>query len=290
MTTSYTIGATLGPALGGYLADKGDLYVGAKLAIVGSFISVVLSLVFLPKGGGGGKADSNESKNDTTPKLTKKRSFVEELRHSGELAVRSSLWPLLFVKVMGGVASSMHSSTLPLVAIQSLEFDPSQLGLSTSIVMFSIAAFGAVGMKPLANWLGPPGMARWGLLARAMLGLAMAALVSSASLYASTTQSTLFVQVVAISVFHGLSSHSLATGLTTQTTGAVQPNEQGSLLGLEHSLFALARIVGPWLGTSLLSLGGMWMVETACGILDVALVASLIATAAQIGANKSKNS
>ena len=285
----------MGPALGGYLADRGDLYVGAKLAVVGSIISVLLSLLFLPKGGntsasiGNDKKDeSNASTAASASKLSRKRSFVDDLRHSGELAVRSSLWPLLFVKVMGGVASSMHSSTLPLVAIQSLDFDPSQLGLSTSIVMFSVAAFGAVGMAPLTKWLGPPGMARWGLLARAMLGLAMAALVSSAS-YAST-RSVLFVQVVGISVFHGLSSHVLATGLTTQTTGAVQPNEQGALLGLEHSLFALARIAGPWLGTTLLRRGGMWMVETACGILDVALVASLIATAAQIGSSKSKDS
>ncbi|EJK50678.1 hypothetical protein THAOC_30279 [Thalassiosira oceanica] len=46
MTTMYTIGATVGPALGGYLATS-DMYAGARLAVVGSVISVILSLVFL---------------------------------------------------------------------------------------------------------------------------------------------------------------------------------------------------------------------------------------------------
>ena len=55
MTTSYTIGATIGPALGGYLAHGdgddskvGDMYFGAWLAVFGSIISVVLSLLYLP--------------------------------------------------------------------------------------------------------------------------------------------------------------------------------------------------------------------------------------------------
>lgn len=35
MTTFYTIGATIGPSVGGYLADQGDLYKSARLAVVG---------------------------------------------------------------------------------------------------------------------------------------------------------------------------------------------------------------------------------------------------------------
>jgi MFS family permease len=305
MTTAYTIGATLGPALGGYLAGQGDFYIGAKMAVVGSLLSVVLSILYLPDGNdrnSGGSSSSSSRSNHidaetdplqlpvagaSSPSKTmvpkRKRSFVEELRHSGEIALRSSLWPLLMVKVLGGLSASMHASTIPLVSVQMLEFDPSQLGLSTSIVMFSVAAFGAAGMAPLTQWLGPPGLAHTGLLARAGLGLVMAALVASSSSYASN-QSTVFLQVVAVSVFHALASHALATGLTTQTTGAVQSDEQGALLGLEHSLFALARIPGPSLGTALLRWGGgksLWPVEFACGGLDVLLVLSVFMTASQ---------
>jgi OCT family organic cation transporter-like MFS transporter 18 len=47
MTTAYTVGATVGPALGGYLAEKSDLYAGARVAVWGSILSIVLSVVYL---------------------------------------------------------------------------------------------------------------------------------------------------------------------------------------------------------------------------------------------------
>jgi OCT family organic cation transporter-like MFS transporter 18 len=268
MTTAYTIGATIGPALGGFLADHGDFYVGAKIAVFGSLVSVALSLAYLP----------NVTKpSEHAHELKRKRSFLDELRHSGEIAMRSSLWPLLMVKVLGGVSSSMHSSALPLVLTQKLHFEPSQLGFSMSFSMFAVAAFGAVAMAPLTQLLGSSGMAHYGLLARAALGGIMAMIVGSASGYTPS----LLMQLVTAGVLHALASHSLSTGLTTQTTGAVAKDEQGALLGLEHGLFSMARIGGPVLGTSLLSMGGsLWLVESACGAVDVLLVASLIVTMA----------
>lgn len=78
--------------------------------------------------------------------------------------------------------------------------------------------------------------------------------------------------------------HALATGLTTQrTTGAVDSKEQRSLLGLEHGLFSLARIGGPPLGTALLADGsGFWLVASACGAIDISLVAVLFAADGQL--------
>jgi MFS family permease len=40
MTTAYTIGATIGPLVGGVLADSGDLYAGARMAVLVSRSSV----------------------------------------------------------------------------------------------------------------------------------------------------------------------------------------------------------------------------------------------------------
>lgn len=282
MTTAYAVGATLGPALGGYLADQGDFYIGAKLAVVGSLLSVVLSLVFLPNETQ--KAKTTSSDDGTLPPLQKKRSFIEELRRSGEIAARSSVWPLLMVKVLSGVGASMHSTALPLVLTQQLNFEPSQLGMSMSGSMLAVAAFGAVGMAPLTKWLGPPGMTHSGLLGRAVFGCVMAALVSTAAGYSDT----ILMQIVAVSILHALASHTLATGLTVQTTGGVGKHEQGALLGLEHSLFSLARIGGPTLGTTFLEWGaGLWSVETACGSLDVVLVVVLMATATRTTKRKS---
>eukprot|EP00545_Synedropsis_sp_CCMP1620_P002780 CAMPEP_0119010136 /NCGR_PEP_ID=MMETSP1176-20130426/4816_1 /TAXON_ID=265551 /ORGANISM="Synedropsis recta cf, Strain CCMP1620" /LENGTH=491 /DNA_ID=CAMNT_0006962751 /DNA_START=42 /DNA_END=1517 /DNA_ORIENTATION=+ len=313
MTTAYTIGGTIGPALGGWLVETmGDLYLGAKLAVVGSLVSVVLSIVYLPSKEETAAAvhtttatssSMPASKSATTATATststmpapttivKKRSFAQELQHSYNIALRPNLWPLLLVKVIGGFAASMHSTALPLVLVQSLHFDPSQLGFSMSTAMFAVATFGAIAMAPLAspNVLGPSGMGRVGLLLRAGLASLLAVIVtnsSSSSMHdneSSGAPSSIVSRVVAASVLHALASHVLATGLTTQTTGRVSKSEQGALLGLEHGLFSMARIGAPPLASHLLlhSGGGFWTVALFCGAVDVALVGLLVATKSQ---------
>lgn len=266
MTTAYTIGATIGPALGGYLVDTvGDLYLGAKLAVIGSLISVVLSLFFLPN------AQSSSESNDEP---VTKRSFLQELSNSAEIALRSNLWPLLMVKVIGGISASMHTTALPLVLTQKLHFEPSQLGLAMSSSMFAVAGFGAICMAPLTSFLGAAGMARSGLTARALLTTALATIVAATS----NNDAHSVLRVVVASVLYSLASHALATGLTTQTTGAVEKTEQGALLGLEHGLFSLARIGAPPLSAFLLSNGSgdLWHVAGVCSAIDLVLVGSLM--------------
>ena len=73
-----------------------------------------------------------------------------------------------------------------------------------------------------------------------------------------------------------------ATSVTTLTTGAVTVNERGAVLGLEHGLFSLARVIGPTIGTFLLgssklsmsesSSDGLWGVIGACVIMDSILL------------------
>jgi MFS family permease len=191
MTTAYTIGATAGPALGGFLAERGDLYAGARLAVVGSLASVVLSLFFLPK--------VVRSSHDRTGKTPVKRFFYKEVKHTLSLALRSSLWPLLIVKVVGGFATSMHSTALPLVLTEELKFDAAALGLNMSITMFSVAAFGAVTMSPLTKMLGPARLAQAGLMIRSILGLIIAAIVAWQG-----TRSVRLSLLMATSVSHSL--------------------------------------------------------------------------------------
>ena len=268
MTTAYTVGATIGPALGGYLAGQGDFYVGAKLAVFGSLLSAALSLWFLP--------DASVSK---TNEKASKRSFWEDTVHSGKIALRPNIWPLLSVKVINGVCASMHSTAIPLVLTQVLRFEPQQLGMVMSCGMFAVAFFGAFFMAPLTKMLGSLGMMNLGMLSRSVLGLVTAGMVMTYASLLSANSSISFefvlVQVIIVSIFHNLSQHVLATGLTTQTTGSVNKDEQGALLGLEHSLFSLARIGGPALGTALFGFGGVLQVELACGSIDVLTVAFL---------------
>ena len=248
-----------------------DLYMGARLAVLGSLVSVVLSVLFLP--------DASAENNSHTAANSSKsnRSFLEECQHSIQLAMRSNLWPLLLVKIVGGFSSSMHSTAFPLVLKQQLNFDPSQLGLTMSSSMFAVAAFGAFCMAPLAQSLGTPGMGKTGLALRAGFASVLAALTTSVA----TSGDGAVMQIVVVSVLHSLASHILATGVTTQTTGAVSKSEQGALLGLEHGLFSLARVGGPTTSTSILAAGGFWSVALACGSIDLALVGLMVATASQ---------
>jgi len=285
MTTAYTIGATIGPVLGGYLAGKGDFYIGAKFAVAGSLLSVILSLLFLPDNNGGIDEDEEPTTTISTTTTTKKdesknkRSFLEDTRHSAEIVLRPAIWPLLMVKVIGGVCASMHSTVIPLVLTQTLKFGPQQLGFLMSSGMFTVATFGAFAMAPLTKTVGSFGMMNIGLLVRSVLGLIMAwMIVIYSSLLERTTTITIeliLMQILAVSILHALSQHVLATGLTTQTTGSVDKDEQGSLLGLEHSLHSLARIGGPAIGITLLGLGGMIPVEITCGSLDILMAVSL---------------
>lgn len=244
MTTAYTVGATLGPTVGGFLADRGNFYVGAKLAVVGSLISALISLLYLPTG----RTSSDEHDKEVS---SEGKSLLQSVRDSGSMAMRASLWPLLMVKVLGGVVASMHSTSMPLVLTQELNVEPSQLGMTISGSMMAVAIFGAVGMAPLTRILGAPRMTYVGLVGRAALGLSMAFLIS----VAIGNDDVFLIQIMAVAIGHAIFTHTLATGLTTQTTGAVASEERGALLGLEHSLFSLARIGGPKIATLLLSAG-----------------------------------
>ena len=294
MTTAYTIGATIGPAVGGVLAGHGDLYASARWAVVLSLVSVGLSLVFLPNHKQQQQQQQQSSTNGgTTTQLassssssSSSSSFWQDLQRQASLAVRPSLLPLLTVKVVGGIAASMHATALPLILTQELHFAPALLGLAMSCSMMAVAAFGAVAAAPLTVWLGPHGLAQVGLTARVVWGSLLAVCVTTTATMGSSRN-----QVIIITwVLRELSSHALATGLTTQTTGAVTAKEQGSLLGLEHGLFSMARIVGPPLATLLLTqVGTFWAVAAACGGLDVLLIAILVQTRGNNSNNNPKS-
>jgi hypothetical protein len=120
-------------------------------------------------------------------------------------------------------------------------------------------------------------MSQSGLILRACLTQLLTLIVTTSV----GNDSDVVMRVVVASILHALASHVLATALTTQTTGIVSKTEQGALLGLEHGLFSLARVGAPPMASYLLIASGFWSVSLSCGTVDVALVALLVATAAQ---------
>ena len=146
------------------------------------------------------------------------------------------------------------------------------MGMSLGVVglLIAIVYGGLVG--PIVKWLGEDRTVRHGLLVMATGFIG----------YSLSTQGWMMLGFIVPFALGCVAMPALRGMMANR----VAPDEQGSLLGLEHSLFSMARIGGPKLGTLLLATGsgGLWPVETACGIGDVLLVLSLWATAAQTAA------
>jgi hypothetical protein len=270
MTTAYTVGATLGPALGGYVASKSDLYAGARLAVWGSLASVFLSMAYLRdhrRGGGGGSGgdgsdESSSSSSSRTPRLGgKDPSFVKSAWKSLRYLLHPTIGPLLFVKLLNGVSSSAFATILPLILANKLNFTTAQLGMFMSASSLIVAAFSAVGMIPAMACVGNESdrLAYAGigcrLVSMVLFGIVGSRVVMLAALPPAEPSTTpggvdddaakggasnvgLALTTLA-SVAVSLSSHVHATALTTLATGAVPPDERGTILGLEHGLFSL---------------------------------------------------
>ena len=132
------------------------------------------------------------------------------------------------------------------------------------------------------------GLSQVGLVLRPCFTFLVLVVVSNVS-QSTTIRNHILASIIGVSVLHSLTTHALATGLTTQTTGAVAAQEQGALLGLEHGLFSLARIGGPTIGTFVFIQFSFAHVAMACGVLDCLLLALLMKTSARIaGGQKAK--
>lgn len=302
MTTAYTIGATIGPALGGYLASS-DLYAGARLAVWGSLLSVLLSILFLKDHAK--KCKDDDSKEDSTQQKSqhvRNISFLQSMRNTLSFLLHPTIGPLLFIKLLNGVSSSAFSTILPLILANKLHFSTAQLGYFMSASSLSVAIFAAVGISPAMAFVGnrPDRLAFMGIGCRLTSIVIFGTIVSwvmSTQVFESTEDALITTEgriiTTLASVAISLSSHMHATSLTTLTTGTVSSEERGAILGLEHGLFSMARIVGPPLGTTLLSRGpsfsfmnksganGIWRVILICVIMDFILMALLKVWSAQ---------
>eukprot|EP00944_MAST-04C_sp_MAST-4C-sp1_P000152 g152.t1 len=122
LTTSYTIGGTLGPFLGGKLGASGDYYVGARYATAGSLLAV--ALVFLLPSSLDKDGSTPEKRSDTE---NKKAAASSSSWLSKVSSILSLVWIFLFVKLATSVANSMARSSQPLI-LKSLGADESLMG------------------------------------------------------------------------------------------------------------------------------------------------------------------
>jgi predicted MFS family arabinose efflux permease len=255
LTTSYTIGSVIGPSVGGMLGASGDYYLGAKLAVAGSLLSMFLTYLM-------------PSTEETAPKSSPKTSSSSTSSYWNMQSVwdvLSVVWLFLAAKVISSTANAMSFTAFPLILKNTFQVDEKGLGFAMSFLSACNAIVNGILLEPIVKGIGKGNLMvviSTCLIAMTILFAVQGSLalpyflpfLSSYGLY------TFLASSVLLSIFQ----YVLATTITSESTARVNADAKGTLLGLEHSLFSAARIVTPQIGISLLQQGGIAYVAYAC--------------------------
>lgn len=242
LTMSYTVGSVLGPTIGGIIGASGDYYFGAKLAVVGSVLSVILTLVAIHDEP---KEPKETAKEDAEAKIDKSTSSVIQ-------TILRSVWVLLSAKVISSVANAMFQAIFPLVLKNQFAFSEQALGITMSVSSFISAIVNGFLLGKIVDYFN-------GDLVHVIIvcitGLSVCSILQGlfalpdVLAFFPTQAANLFLSVY---FFSNVFQYVLATTITSASTTLVKDESKGTLLGLEHSLFAAARIGAPQVGVAIL--------------------------------------
>lgn len=260
LTTAYTIGGIGGPYLGGILGASGDYFIGAQYATAGCLFAACL-VMLLPKKLDNAPSHSKKSEADLAAEIEADRT----LSWSGRVGKILSLVGLyLFVKVGTGIANNMARSAQPLIFKDKFSFDEAMMGT----VMAGQFAFGGFAnaflLSPLTKVLGGhvSVVVRNCVAIMGFLYVANAMLYSNALGVISVEDPDARYPYIGVALTLALFQFSLASCITADTTTIVPKHMTGTLMGVEHALFAVAGIFGPVVGVSVFQYGD----ETGQGI------------------------
>eukprot|EP00929_Paragymnodinium_shiwhaense_P085106 TRINITY_DN45563_c0_g1_i1.p1 TRINITY_DN45563_c0_g1~~TRINITY_DN45563_c0_g1_i1.p1 ORF type:complete len:457 (+),score=59.96 TRINITY_DN45563_c0_g1_i1:53-1372(+) len=270
LTTCYTIGGVIGPYCGGLLGSKGDYFLSAKVATVGSLLAAAFCC-FLPAGRHTKAKDEDQDK--------------PALQTSWRSPVSTVMWLagfLIFVKLSTNICNSMASSSQSLVLKNTFGFSEADLGFFMSL-QFGFGGFANLCLlEPVTRFLG--GSVRKviprciGIMA---LGYALQAAFNSqfmqdafgSDVSDNTAAPLLKYNFVAIAMMLSIFQYSLGTSITAENTKIVPEDMKGTLIGMEHSIFSAARIATPAIGVSILNSSG---VSTLYGVISVGFSSILL--------------
>eukprot|EP01031_Cornospumella_fuschlensis_P030904 gene30904-37348_t len=264
LTMSYTVGSVLGPTIGGLIGASGDYYFGAKIAVVGSLLSIVLTVLFIhddkPK-----KAENDEKLKDSSAATTNNESTLSIYQ-----TIIRAVWVILASKVISSVANAMHQAIFPLVLKNQFGFTEKALGVTMSISSFLNAIVNGVFLGQLVDLFHGELSS---LISYCVFGLVATALLQglfALPAFVSTHATVSVYCYLGACYLASICQFVLGTTLTGESTSLVKNEHKGSLLGLEHALFAFARVGAPQAGVHvLLSLGSY-------GLTGVSLVMAAI--------------
>ena len=290
--------------VGGFLGATGDYYLGARIAVVGSFISIFITC-FIPHADGIEVDKKNSTDNMAKDEITDKSTLLTENDSStidglilpaeqtsddemnsrfDESAISASptifqsvanqinsvmgvvaiAWLLLSVKIVSSVANAMMSETFPLVLKNTFKLNEQYLGLVIAANSGFNGLVNGLLLAPMVAFSGGDlvrviylclySMATITITLAAVFTTILSDFVSSMSIYSTNTSLFIYLSFIfLLSIFQ----YALSTTITGQSTSMVMKSQKGTLLGVEHSFFALARVVAPQCGVTLLQRGGI---------------------------------
>jgi OCT family organic cation transporter-like MFS transporter 18 len=264
LAMSYTIGSVLGNIIGGYIGSSKDYYFAAKIAVIGSLISVILSLslpsysdfkLYSSRNNVDVVTDKKENPNDLT--FWQKLKVPEILR---------SVWLLLFSKVITSVANAMGQAAFPLILKNTYKLNEKDVGLSMSALSGFNAIINGSLLGHITSLLGSKLVSVISNCMLLLIGLS----ISQAAIAAPIIEQYIpgnglypfMISTAILSVFQ----YVIATSITSESTSRVDEHSKGTLLGLEHCLFAAARVFAPQMGIGLLTYGGIPAVSAASSL------------------------
>ena len=297
LTASYTVGAMVGPFIGGFLGAHGDYYFGAKLACMGSLLCAALAWFALP----------DLEQIQSTPGYTRQTSTSSDTNNMEQTSSTQkwSFWGryykaiqisgvFLSIKVITSVANSMASTAQPLILKNQLGVSEKGLGMFMS---FSFCVGGLVngfGLDKLTKVLGSPsflsskknintgGNPRL-VVKHTVFGMfvfysCLAFIYSSIGI--STMEAFILltntqkyfdiikqIPFISLTLLLSILQFTLSTSITAETTSLVPKEIRGTMVSLEHSLFSAPRIVAPSIGVAVYRMGDISGLCISCALI-----------------------
>jgi MFS family permease len=241
---AINIGMSVGPALGGFLAEVSFFYIFLIDGLT-SLAGGIIAVAGLQKRKG--KAESPKSDNSAPAGSSfalKDRPYVYFL---------IALLPII-------ITFFQHISTMPLYMVQDLKLSPAKYGLSFTFNTILVILFEV----PLNIYT-----SHWSFRRSLSLGSMLIALG-----FGSMVLATDFLTVLLTVVIWTFGEMIFLPGCAAYVAEIAPPNRQGQYMGFYTMAFSVAFTIGPWLGTALMekySAPVMWIVMLVLGLISTVM-------------------
>lgn len=232
---SYAIGMVIGPFVGGLITKKYGEQSAAFFAATFSFISIIISLLFIPRNT---KALSPQEKSAEKLEANNKEqpASVFSIKKILELLHIPTVLYLITIKIITGIPFGIFQSMFSLVSMEFFKLEPQQNGFVMSYVgVLSIVAQGLI-VGVLSRRFSEPFLLRG----------AICVIASAYGLLYMVTDIYQFCIVIIPMVVGGTTLNVITTSAMTKS---VTVTKTGAVLGLSMATNSLIRTVSPTMGS-----------------------------------------